>query len=184
MDNGMMKYLFPVKSDRIGMVVTSVMFIDPGITGTGYAFYPKVDTGKNGSYFEPTLTGTYIAKKSSRWDGKVEVICSWFDGLLQGIKPQILVIEFPEFWAQSSKSMTSVERGDLFKLTFLIGGLGEVGRRNGGNLPLLISPQRWKGQLPKDVMMKRLSKLIAPGLFKDHHCADAIGMGLSAQGVL
>lgn len=70
------------------------------------------------------------------------------------------------------------------KLVFLVGGLGHVARRVSGVLPVFITPEEWKGQLPKKVVLARLAKAFGKDRkFRDHE-ADAVGMGLAAQGGL
>jgi hypothetical protein len=130
----------------------------------------------------------YFPAKKHKWDGKVEVVCGWLDGIIAAVNPKNVVIEFPKVWDRSYKSMAAMRRGDLFKLVYLIGGMGEIVRRHECNLPILITPDEWKGQLPKAVVIRRIIRRIKktlPGMgpIKDHQ-ADAIGMGLAAMGLL
>lgn len=87
----------------------------------------------------------------------------------------------PEIWT-SGKSMASATRGDLFKLVYLIGQLS-IG--NGEFIPFMIAPREWKGQLPKEEVIRRIKKLCPNvGSAIGNHEADAVGMGLALQGVL
>ena len=97
-----------------------------------------------------------------------------------------MVFEFPELFSGNAKSQASAGRGDLFKLTYLLGGLADRAREYTGRLPILMTPQEWKGQLPKDIVIKRIEKAFGPeyaSQINDHE-GDAIGMGLAAQGRL
>lgn len=173
--------MFPIRTERKNNILSDLIFIDPGIAGTGWAYYKKISTiGKPPS--PPQDHGVFHAKETSRWESKVESICAYFDGLCSSLNPKIVVLEFPELWV-SGKSMTATLKGDLFKNTYLIGGMGEVARRHNVNLPVLIYPKEWKGQLPKDVVIRRIRRRF-PTLKPKNHEADAIGMGLAAQGIL
>jgi hypothetical protein len=105
---------------------------------------------------------------------------------LASINPSEVVIEFPEFWQGNSISMAATIKGDLFKLTYQIGGLAHLVSDFGINTPIFIEPRIWKAQLPKSVVVKRLDALgLNVTAWKlSSHQADAIGMGISAQGCL
>lgn len=166
------------KSERL----ERVLFVDPGIGGTGYALFDEVNskaTVKN--LVAPSLTGTLTPPRNEQWDNKVWSLCSEFGGLVASTTPHTVVLEFPELFSGSALSHASAAKGDLFKLTFLIGGLAHVAREMTGNLPVLMTPRDWKGQLPKKVVIERIQKAW-PDLDQIHdHEGDAIGMGLSAQ---
>jgi len=180
--------LFPSASARRRRVtIKSAIFVDPGIMGTGWAFFQELTT-LGDSVDVPYATGVVrAAKKGARWDARAGDICSTMSGVFRALEVRVIVIEFPELWA-TGKSYTSAAGrrrgpGDLFKLTFLIGGLGQVARQQTGTKPVLVMPREWKGQLPKKVVIGRIAKRI-PGLNPEDHEADAIGMGLAAQGLL
>ena len=175
--------MFPVRAERRLHTIERVVFIDPGLGGTGWAFFESIKT-KTIKAVKPTDSGVFTPKRSALWESKVSSACSWFDGFCSSVEPSVVVLEFPELWTTSAISIASAEKGDLFKLTYLIGGLGEVARRAGGLSPVLITPKGWKGQLPKDAVIRRIKRRL-PGLPKiRNHEGDAIGMGLAAQGVL
>lgn len=88
-------------------------------------------------------------------------------------------IEFPGMWATSQTSVTSAARGDLFKLAALCGAFAVLLWENGTRVKF-ISPQEWKGQLPKDVVQQRLEKRWGiTGI--PNHALDAVGMGVAEQ---
>lgn len=179
--NAKKSLMFPIRTARKNIRLDKLIFVDPGLTGTGWSYFGKLWTkGKPAS--SPQDSGVFLPKKSSRWEAKVESVCGYFDGLCSSLQPKLIILEFPQLWA-SGKSMVATQKGDLFKLTYLIGGLGEVSRRHNVNLPVLVYPLEWKGQLPKDVVIRRIKKRF-PHIKPKNHEADAIGMGLAAQGIL
>lgn len=181
---------YPKRGSRTFKTFINVLFVDPGIIGTGWAFFNTIHnrtTHRDYPIHGKILTGyessgVIKVKQKRQWPGKVADVCAEFEGLVQSLKPSIVVLEFPEMWGGDAKSMQSAQRGDLFKLAYLTGGLGEIARRSGARLPVLVFPREWKGQLPKDVVIKRIQNVldVKP---KDHE-ADAIGMGVAAQGLL
>jgi len=184
--NTMLKSLmYPKRTCRYHRFIQRALFIDPGLVGTGYAYYPELYLSGNKAHFEPPVRfGNVYPKKRSRWELKSQELCAWFDGFTNGIKPNVVIIEFPELWVNSTKSFTATVKGDLFKLTYLIGGMGDIVRRNGVYNLVLVTPMEWKGQLPKKVVESRIKKRFPKLENVDDHSADAIGMGMAAQGIL
>jgi len=98
---------------------------------------------------------------------------------------------------QSSGGRRTAVTGDLQKLTFHIGSLLKslswqccVSKHKFH----VVSPTRWKGQLPKRVAIKRIQKILMkpncgvivesiPEILTDHEW-DAIGLGLFLLGML
>ncbi len=164
----------------------AVLFIDPGITGTGFAFFPEIKCSKkknataiNRLFF----SGSFTPKKSSGWQKSSSEIWSWFAGLIATHNPKLVVIEAPEAWLDSSRGLASIRQGDILKLMYLVGGMAEILKSNSMSLPILVLAREWKGQLPKDVMRQRLAKTLGTSTMQgiNEHEADAIGMGIAAQ---
>ena len=183
-NNNPKRALYPAKGKRIRAIYHNVLFIDPGLTGTGFAFFPTVITSRaKGTVFdareEGLYTGVWRPTGSKLWGGKTADACAWLNGLVGGIKPNLVVIEYPELWTGSAKSIASASTGKLFKLTYLVGGYGEVVRRLPcTRLPILVTPTEWKGQLPKEVVINRINQKIKNlEKIRDHE-GDALGMGL------
>ena len=153
-----------------------MIFVDPGLGGTGWASFP-IPGGA------PNCFGVLRGGKGP-WETQAHDICQGFIGVLNALRPKAVVMEFPTLWSGDMKSFTSASRGDLFKLSYLIGGLAEAAWECCPQHPKLITPQEWKGQLPKEVVIKRILREW-PDLEKiPNHAADAVGMGLAAQGKL
>jgi hypothetical protein len=159
----------------------ATLFVDPGIKGTGWAFFQSIAPSTG-----PEAYGV-LHGKGEEWVSRCHSLSQSFKRLLETFNPKQTVIEFPGLWL-SGVSMASASSGDLFKLAYLVGNFGELVTRIPRNtqvpLPVLIAPQKWKGQLPKEVVIRRILA-IWPHL-KDikNHEADAVGMGLAAQGGL
>lgn len=159
---------------------SNVTFIDPGLGGTGWAHfgylnkYPKVRC--------PDQYGVIRGDKHDEsWEHEADTIAYEVGMKLSDLYTNILVVEFPSLWA-SGKSQAAAIRGDLFKLSYLIGCIMQESRHLSGiQSRILISPQDWKGQLSKEMVLKRINTYM-PGVKIPNHAADAVGMGLSAQG--
>jgi len=153
-----------------------VLFLDPGVGGTGWAYYRNVD---GGDYNLPT-TGV-VFPKGATWQAKVRTVMASMSGVLSLYRPILVVAEFPRVW-QEATSHASATRGDLFKLAYLVGALDRACEALDMGTVQLISPSDWKGQLPKDALKRRVEKLL--GVSYQDHELDAVGMGLAAMGRL
>ncbi len=155
-------------------VTGETLFIDPGIMGTGFAYFKNIQKHIGSEVEAPFIYGV-LKSKEKDWHDKAHEISSQFEAFLRRRRTQgNVVIEFPELYA-SAKSHASAAQGDLFKLTYLIGLLSYPKK------PILVTPREWKGQLPKERVIT-IIKHLAPEVKISNHSADAIGMGFSAQG--
>lgn len=159
----------------------NTLFVDPGLGGTGWAFFPLI-TKHPPKALPPDSHGCFRPKQSHSWELRACEVGAWFHGLLRGTGVQHVVMEFAEVYLTNAVSMSAAQSGDLFKLVYLVGVLGEVTRMECGNAPILVKPKAWKGQLPKDVVIRRLQETFGKRFHQ--HEADAVGMGLAAQGLL
>ncbi len=180
--------MFPKRGKRKNEKLENIMFIDPGLGGTGWAFYSILPTNGKRNPQCPHSSGSFKPKGSADWQTKAEAIWSWFEGHLATFQINALVMEAPEAWLTDSTGLASVQRGDVFKLMYLIGGLADIARRRGIRVPIILAPREWKGQLPKAVTEKRVRKAFSQSEWapqtKTSHEMDAVGMGLAAQGAL
>lgn len=158
----------------------NVMFVDPGIMGTGVAFFPLVTP--NAPIPHKPTQWTVFKSKQEPWDTKAIEITAQVAGFIAGAEVRHVVLEFPGLFGSSSKSFASASSGDLFKLTYLIGCLGIISGQLTGNKPILTPVAQWKGQLPKEVVIARIKRVWSDLPEIPNHAADAVGMGLSAQG--
>ena len=156
----------------------NVLFLDPGLGGTGWAFFRKL---REHNAIPPDSTGV-IRGKGETWVDRCLNVAEAVHELHIICGIDNLVMEFPESWEGSAVSLASSKSGALGKLTFLCGCIGGVFGKPGH--VILMAPMRWKGQLPKDQVINRIKRRW-PDLphIRDHE-GDAIGMGLSAQGAI
>lgn len=163
--------------------MSSYLFIDPGLMGTGVAYF-NITEGET----HPPEFWFVAHRHTSKWNVCAPyILYDVISGIwlrfnrrrdIDDVDADNLVIEFPAVWSTSSKSIASNYSGDLLKLSFLVGVLYQ-----GLRVPnkYLVSPQGWKGQLPKDVVIQRIKKQW-PNLHDiPDHAADAVGMGLFFQ---
>lgn len=89
-----------------------------------------------------------------------------------------VVIEFPEYQASADRAM-GWKTGSLQRLTMFIGVLIGVMPRTWR--VILVSPSGWKGQLPKDVVQRRMTAVYGANKMKElgvtSHAWDALGIG-------
>lgn len=143
--------------------------VDPGLGGTGYAIWDKnweLITNKVVHVASQTpleerlfIFGDVIKRQIVKYDVK------------------LLYIEYPSFF-QSSKGIVTATGGGLVKLSTLIGVIcGSSGIKYE-----LVPVTKWKGQLPKSAVKKRIQKIL-PNVQAGSHDWDAIGIGLYKKGV-
>jgi len=170
--------LFPTKKmgGRKWKTQGSSLFVDPGTAGTGWAFFKRLTLIKP---TPPCETGV-IKPRIGDFQAKAMAISVEFRAVVHRLRPQIVVAEFPALWS-NAKSKAAAKRGDLFKLSYLIGALAVAA----GMRPLtLVPPDRWKGQLGKDEVIHRISRSWIGGSRLRDHEGDAVGMGYAAQNAL
>jgi len=180
------KELYGSAKSKKNLAFGDVLFVDPGLGGTGVALFPVIHTKSTDKQFCKHIFNDVLhAPSNEQWDNRAWSIAVQFKGLLQCSIVRDVVIEFPKLFSGSAKSQSSASKGDLFKLTHLIGMLSLVSCEHTGNLPILMTPEDWKGQLPKAAVINRIKKAYDDQMLmlRDHE-ADAIGMGVSAQGRL
>ena len=158
------------------------IYIDPGLGGTGWAYFSSHSCCSETPEL-PNAYGVLRGHAKETWIQQSNTIRHAFSFLLEKYTARQCVIEFPCLWSGSGLSQASASRGDLFKLAYLCGSLAAMCGIRGVRVELP-SPQDWKGQLPKDVVIKRILRFFPEGTIIKDHEADAIGMGIAAQGAL
>ena len=155
-------------------LLQNVLFVDPGLGGTGWAFYPELSRKE---FKKPKSWGAlYIPQ--GLWEDRVDGYGACFYEATRSLDVNWLLIEIPNLWGGSAKSQASASGGNLTKLAYLAGALSQ----SVDAIPILFYPQQWKGQLPKKVTEKRLKRVwpkCPKGLVD--HTYDALAMGLAAQ---
>lgn len=143
--------------------------VDPGISGTGVAvfrrgtlldawnIYPRKEHGYNGSWPErcsQIVTAIHTQNIARRF--------------------RKVYIEWPSQFT-GLKGLAAANSNDILKLACLIGRLAEYFIREHRAQVVLVPVQTWKGNLPKDVMKRRVEKFFGKNITS--HAADAAGIG-------
>ena len=158
-----------------------IHFIDPGITGTGYATWTDMPESR------PTRPDDYGCvkgiRKSEPWRSRAYYITNTLmDSVFDEYGTRVVVIEWPKPWVGNAKSRAATDSGNLLKLAFLIGQI-EFACRESGYKCILVEPDAWKGNMNKNAVIERIKRRLR-GWSPGSHDADAVGMGLVAMGML
>ena len=153
-----------------------LMSVDPGATGTGIALW-RVGFGvvDPGIFYCKNLFGG-----DGDWWERADQLVPQLSTLLHKYGVVEMVIEYPQFM-ESLKGQASSRQGDTLKLAFLVGRYVQAARELGIRNIRRVQPDEWKGQLPKDVVERRIiAKIpeIVEVLNPKTHSWDAIGIGL------
>ena len=150
--------------------------VDPGLNHhTGWSIWERNDHG-----FKPIETGVVDApRKDGDWSFEAFSIANklraWGKYCDRGF------IEMPELWSGSALSQAAAARGDLFKLSFLVGSIYTALTMVNVDSTILL-PREWKGQLKKEMVDRRIWKALNKKF--PNHISDAVGIGLFVIGKL
>ena len=166
--------------------LSNALFVDPGTHHSGYAFWKYI---RNSRHVEkkikatrPDISGVWRVHKNIKdLNHCTDILCQQLNDFISEHEVGSVILEFPQFWADSAVSHASASKGDLFKLAFVIGTMAKTSFDWGANTALIF-PQSWKGQLKKDVVLRRINRAIV--MFCRDHEGDAVGIGLHFQGKL
>lgn len=141
--------------------------IDPGISGTGWALWD--DKWKLKAH------GVINAPSKFPWEDKCRCVMKQLRSIGWKIEGRT------EAWVELPKQMggargaATAAGGSLRKLTVLVGMImNEFDART-------IEVNDWKGQLPKEVVAKRVMAIL-PNCTAKSHAMDAVGIGLYVAG--
>ncbi len=90
----------------------------------------------------------------------------------------------PIFFGSSALGVAAAGSSSLLKLCYLVGALGFAFTSEGSTFEP-IEVRAWKGQLPKEVVKKRLQYYLGEEVCKNYKADiwDAVGLGLYKKGV-
>jgi hypothetical protein len=148
------------------------MAVDPGLNGTGWATFQGrklVDQG--------VLT---FRDEKLAWEERAIMYASSIRSLSIHHKVDRIACEYPAFFESAAGTMVA-KKGDLLKLTSLVGLMWGVVYP----LPFLLVPvNQWKGQLPKEVVNRRITAKLGEKACAGikSHAWDAVGIGLYVNG--
>lgn len=151
----------------------SFMSIDPGLNGTGWAIF-------NGKKLEDQ--GVLTFRDNLPWEERAQMYGASIRSLHISYGVNQIFCEYPAFFDSAGGTMVA-KKGDLLKLTYVVGLFG------GMVCPTpfhLIPVHVWKGQLPKEVVNKRIKAILGEKKCVNikTHAWDAVGIGLHILGEL
>ncbi len=160
------------------MIKSSMLCIDPGVI-MGWAYFPD---GKK----YPKTCG--VIKPKVRGDNfylRVHSIIAQLANVIVDCSPTLIAIEWPSYFG-SVGGIATAGHGDLVKLAFTVGKMAQIGEAYGAAF-IPVPVVNWKGQLKKNVVIKRIKKTIPKAFLEkldpDSHSWDAIGIGLFVRGL-
>ena len=160
-----------------------VLCIDPGIRHLGYAFWPIIKRAPGAHTVAPKDSGLITTSPRTAWEAIVyEELAAWLRRYITTNRVRHVVIETATFWSESARSRQAAKRGDLLRLVFLVGALGEVAYELCAASPVTVEPKEWKGDMPKDVMKKRVRRALHRK-YREHEY-DGVAIGLRIMGKL
>ena len=146
------------------------MGIDPSINDCGVSVFD----GKKCVFYKLL----HPTKDSKEFQTKSLSLFADIIQLLDQFNVKHIILEIPEYWGTAG--FIARESGSLFKMSFLCGMIYTV-NLYGETTVSLITPRKWKGQMPKEVCRNRLKKhyiSYIPDFMKlNHNIVDAIGLG-------
>lgn len=151
------------------MLPKNEMFVDPGRT-TAYAYFYIEDSKQTYLYnFFGMVNLDYLTEGLKHMQDLFLIALGMFE-------PEKVTIESVDY-RDGLKNITAAKRGDLVKLSILIGVY--VGCCLEKKIPYkLILAREWKGQLTKAATKARVKRITGLELTNEH-IIDALGMGLS-----
>ena len=157
-----------------------VHFIDPGVTGTGYATWLELPEQRP---TRPDDSGCLRGiKRSESWEDRAYYVArTLMMEVFEEHGARLVVVEQPCLRSGSKQSHDSIESGNLLKLAHLVGEIDYV-CRDMGTRCVLVLPHEWKAQMGKDAVIRRIERAL--GWSPRSHDACAVGMGLSVAGML
>lgn len=151
----------------------SIVTVDPGLTGTGWAVWDK--------NWELIDHGVIKAKSNlTPQQDRKQILSSRLHTQIAIFSPEIMYIEYPAKFSSVKGDMVA-GRGDLVKLAQLVGYFHAYFNAKGLRT-LDVTVNEWKGQMPKEAVMRRIKRLL-PKVRPHSHDYDAIGLGLYLKGV-
>lgn len=168
--------------------------IDPSINSTGVAVFSLDGSPlKSPTPPKPQSTNLWEGNHSNPWKINCRGMATMFECLIDhytkwnDFKIGCVVCELPQFF-DSGKGQVAASTGSLVKLSAVVGSFLAVAQLKLKNVPFkLVNVTTWKGQLPKDVLQRRIEKFYGEKYSRYHFRKDiwdAVGLGLWYLGFL
>jgi hypothetical protein len=161
-----------------------ILSIDPGLSGTGWAYWRKDQEHDSDAPYEAGVLMVpnnkrledFVTRSKHLADKLYNIADRLYD--IRDSGSDIVICEFPNYQDSGSRSM-GWRSGDLQRLTFLT---GVIAQRFDDCEFVPVEPFKWKGQLPKHVVEDRIRKRLGGKTCRTlgvkSHAWDAIGIGL------
>lgn len=155
-----------------------VISIDPSINNVGCAVFAILGKKKAALVHHVLIHPSKFAK-SENYLAKSRDICQQIVSLINNYDNVQLVTEIPQHFGTGG--YLARESGSVQKLTFVAGMIFNI-----ADDVVAYEPNQWKGQLPKDVVARRLQRIYKDlqifdekkkKFLMDHNIVDAIGIG-------
>lgn len=174
--------------DQVGLRLprtAHVWGVDPGLNGTGWCHLSWDAARMNPNLLQAGVLTVPSSLGEARFEDRAHHLCTALCSIYRDASPAphaYVVIEMPEHFGSAGSSM-GWKKGDLQKLTFLVGMLaGMVCPERTFTVPV----HTWKGQLPKPVVTERIQSILGRDVCAkvgvQTHAWDALGIGLWAMG--
>lgn len=164
--------------------MTRVYAFDPGLGGTGWAEWKddrRVPTRVGVIAPKRVEQARPLASRCNSISDEVRRVIKKGGGIDESVH---VYIEMPQHMP-NSRAGIAAQAGSVYVLTFLVGYLAA---RVWPCQVFEIKPGTWKGQLPKDVVIGRVQRIVGEkeclALGIQTHAWDAVGIGLWAAGLL
>lgn len=151
-----------------------ILCIDPSIVSTGFALFKSNDLfPAHHGLLRPNV-------KTALWHERAHWVADILLSSTKFFRPSVYC-EMPQYF-QSAVGHAAATLGSLSKLCYLIGAIGHACKTAG--VPFHLVPVLdWKGQLPKEVVNRRIQKILkcSEKTFRADEW-DAVGIGLWIKG--
>lgn len=163
--------------------------VDVGINALGWARWNVEQRAMNASFKlrPPLRVGVLTADRAKPWDVRLMEMLDLFREVVNDDGGcDLLVLEYAEFRASNAVGHAAAAKGSLTQLTFAAGAHAYMARDMWNADVMLVKPSVWKGQLPKSLVEKRITRTMGntalDGTKIQSHAWDAVGLGLHARG--
>lgn len=157
------------------MKFKNTLTVDPGFN-TGWCYWVTGSIYHTGQITLPKIPKrTEKQKVNFMWDGFLDLL------RLCGNLDTVVIEGVANYHSNASKAANAA--GDLFTLSYLIGGYMGACHGCGIEDVRLVTAPQWKGQLTKAMTAQRV-RLALKETFPSDHITDAVAIGLSLQGRL
>ena len=155
--------------------------IDPSVNSTGIAVWRWLDGRGTRVPVE-----THLWKPKARlWTERLGMLARLFNELITSYSVHKIttICELPQVF-DSAKGHAAAAKGDTVKLSSAVGAFLGIAALH-GQVIVTVPVIRWKGQLPKDVVKRRIIRILGKEFCNDYRADewDAIGIGLWHMGL-